>query len=107
MRWAERQLEERGGEIIIVARFIPGGRHGGHVVRRRPRDSLAAVHVFDAIAAVIWASYAALLGYFGGSTFEDAPWKGLIARAPASRSPSPAASSSSAGCASAADKVAA
>ena len=24
--WAERQLEERGGELIITARFIPGGR---------------------------------------------------------------------------------
>ena len=33
---------------------------------------------FDAIAAVIWASYAALLGYFGGKAFENAPWKGLI-----------------------------
>jgi membrane protein DedA with SNARE-associated domain len=26
---------------------------------------------WTAIAAVIWASYAALLGYFGGKTFED------------------------------------
>ena len=33
---------------------------------------------YDAIAATIWASYAALLGYFGGKTFEDAPWKGLV-----------------------------
>jgi membrane protein DedA with SNARE-associated domain len=30
------------------------------------------------IAGVIWASYAALLGYFGGKTFENAPWKGLL-----------------------------
>ena len=26
----------------------------------------------------MWASYAALLGYFGGKQFEDAPWKGLL-----------------------------
>jgi membrane protein DedA with SNARE-associated domain len=34
--------------------------------------------LFDAVAALIWASYAALLGYFGGHAFEDAPWKGLL-----------------------------
>lgn len=34
--------------------------------------------VFDAVAAVIWASYAALLGYYGGRAFEEQPWKGLL-----------------------------
>ena len=24
--WANRQVEERGGELIVIARFIPGGR---------------------------------------------------------------------------------
>ena len=26
IRWAERQLDERGGELIVIGRFIPGGR---------------------------------------------------------------------------------
>jgi membrane protein DedA with SNARE-associated domain len=30
------------------------------------------------MAAVLWASYAALLGYFGGQAFEQQPWKGLL-----------------------------
>ena len=34
--------------------------------------------VFDLIACVIWGSYAVLLGYFGGKTFEEEPWKGLL-----------------------------
>jgi len=34
--------------------------------------------VFDVLAGVLWASYAALLGYFGGKTFEDHPWFGLL-----------------------------
>jgi membrane-associated protein len=25
----------------------------------------------------MWASYAALLGYFGGKAFEEQPWKGF------------------------------
>ena len=33
----------------------------------------------DAAAAIGWATFAALLGYVGGSTFEDDPWKGLVA----------------------------
>lgn len=76
--WAERQLEERGGELVIVARFIPGGRtavtlSAGLVHFPWPRFA-----VFDAVASALWASYAALLGYFGGRAFEHAAWKGLL-----------------------------
>jgi membrane-associated protein len=78
LAWADRQLAERGGEIIVIARFIPGGRtavtlSAGGLKMPWPRFA-----TFDAIAASVWASYAALLGYVGGSTFKDAPWKGLI-----------------------------
>src|SRR6478736_5758283 len=37
MDWAEEQLRERGGELIIVGRFIPGGR----TQRRHSRLSMA------------------------------------------------------------------
>jgi membrane protein DedA with SNARE-associated domain len=33
---------------------------------------------FDAIAALIWALYASLLGFFGGRAFEGSAWKGLV-----------------------------
>ncbi len=33
---------------------------------------------FDCAAGAIWAAYAALLGYFGGSTFEHSAWKALL-----------------------------
>ena len=33
---------------------------------------------FDLAAGLIWASYAALVGYFGGKAFEEEPWKGLV-----------------------------
>ena len=79
MRWAERQLDERGGEIIIIARFIPGGRTAVTLSAGALEMRWRRFATFDAIAAVIWASYASLLGYIGGKKFEDAPWKGLIA----------------------------
>jgi membrane protein DedA with SNARE-associated domain len=77
--WAEGQLEERGFYLIIIARFIPGGRtavtfSSGYTHAMPYRRFVLA----DAIAAAIWGSYAALLGYIGGSQFEEEPWKGLL-----------------------------
>ncbi len=77
--WAERMLAERGTYLVIVARFIPGGRtattfSAGYVHSFPWRRFLVA----DAIAATIWGSYTVLLGYVGGKAFEKAPWKGLL-----------------------------
>ena len=33
---------------------------------------------YDVLAGFIWGSYTVLLGYFGGKTFEEEPWKGLL-----------------------------
>ena len=76
--WAERQLTERGGELILIARFIPGGRTAVTLSAGTLGYPWRRFVLFDAVAALIWASYAALLGYFGGHAFEDAPWKGLL-----------------------------
>jgi membrane-associated protein len=78
VEWAHKQVSERGGELILVARFIPGGR----TVVTLSAGTLAypwrRFIIFDAAAALIWALYASLLGYFGGHAFENAPWKGLL-----------------------------
>jgi membrane-associated protein len=76
--WAERQVSERGGELIVIARFIPGGRTAVTVSCGTLGYPWPRFVVFDAAAATLWAVYAALLGYFGGHAFEDAPWKGLL-----------------------------
>ncbi len=77
--WARRTLDERGPYLIVVARFIPGGRTvtmftAGFVETFPWRRFI----VFDLIACAIWGTYAVLLGYFGGKTFEEEPWKGLL-----------------------------
>jgi membrane protein DedA with SNARE-associated domain len=76
--WAHRQVEERGGELIVIARFIPGGRTAVTLSAGTLEYPWRKFIVFDTIAGVIWATYAASLGYFGGHAFEDAPWKGLV-----------------------------
>jgi len=77
--WAEKQLAERGTYLIVVARFIPGGRTAvtfaaGYVHTFAWRRFIVA----DIIAGLVWGHYAALLGYFGGKQFEEDPWKGLL-----------------------------
>jgi membrane-associated protein len=79
LEWAERTLDERGAYIILIARFVPGGRtavtfSAGYVNTFPWRRFI----VYDVLAGVLWASYAALLGYFGGKTFEDNPLWGVL-----------------------------
>jgi membrane-associated protein len=78
IEWAERQLSERGGELIAVGRFIPGGRTAVTLSAGTLRFPWTRFAMFDACAAVGWALYASLLGYFGGHAFEKAAWKGLL-----------------------------
>ena len=76
--WAEKQIQERGGYLIIVARFIPAGRTvvtlACGLLEMRWHRFIA----FDIAAGVLWASYAALLGYVGGRTFERNPLYGFL-----------------------------
>jgi membrane-associated protein len=76
--WAERQLAVRGGELIMIGRFIPGGRTAVTLSAGTLRYPWRRFALIDAAAALVWALYATLLGYFGGRAFEHAPWKGLL-----------------------------
>jgi len=76
MEWADEQLRERGGELIVIGRFIPGGRTAVALSAGTLGYRWRRFVVFDLAATLLWASYSALLGYYGGRTFESA-W-GLV-----------------------------
>jgi membrane-associated protein len=76
--WAERQLKERSAQLITGGRFIPGGRTAVALSAGLTHFPWRRYALLDAIAALAWALYASLLGYFGGRAFEDEPWKGLL-----------------------------
>ncbi|HEY7707409.1 MAG TPA: DedA family protein [Gaiellaceae bacterium] len=73
VRWACGQLERRGGVILVVARFIPGGRTGATFTSGLTTFPYLKFAGFTALAACLWASYSVLLGYFGGRVFHDRP----------------------------------
>jgi membrane-associated protein len=75
--WASRQLAERGGSILIVCRYIPGARTATTLTAGAVGHPLRSFSPFDAIAALSWGIYTALVGYIGGSTFEDQPLLGV------------------------------
>jgi membrane-associated protein len=79
LEWARRQLQERGAVIIVAARFIPGGRTATTFSAGTLEMPWRRFVAIDAVASCLWATYIALLGYFGGATFEDDLWKPLLA----------------------------
>jgi membrane-associated protein len=76
--WAQKQVEERGGYLIVIGRFIPGGRTAVTLSCGMLEMPWRRFIAWDVGAGLVWATYAALLGYVGGRTFEENPLKGFI-----------------------------
>lgn len=77
-RWASRSLDERGGLVLVVARYIPGGRTAVTLTMGAVAYRLRHFSFFAVIAAVCWALYSALVGYVGGAAFEEKPLHGVL-----------------------------
>lgn len=69
--WAKRQIRRRGGPLLITARFIPGGRTALTIASGVTRQPFGWFVRWVAVATVLWATYAGLLGYVFGSAFAD------------------------------------
>jgi membrane-associated protein len=71
LSWARTQIRDRGGLLLITARFIPGGRTVLTLacgITRQPRGWFVG---WVAVAATIWATYAAGLARLVGEPFKD------------------------------------
>ncbi|MDM4721881.1 DedA family protein [Micromonospora sp. WMMA1363] len=76
--WARRAVQRHGGMILTTARYIPGGRTAVTLTMGAVRYPLRSFLVYDMIAAVTWALYNVLLGYFGGTAFQRDPLRGIL-----------------------------
>jgi membrane protein DedA with SNARE-associated domain len=71
LAWAHQQVHERGGELLVTARFIPGGRTIVTLTCGITEQDKGWFYLWDGIATTLWACYAAGLGFFFGNKFSD------------------------------------
>ena len=83
-RWRERvahattMLRERSATIIVVSRFIPGGRTATMLSAGLVGLSWRRFAAYDLAAGILWAAYASLIGLVGGKAFADKPLYALL-----------------------------
>lgn len=77
LEWGRRQIRERPW-VIVVARFIPGGRTAVTFSSGWLGLPWRRFMAYDVPAGLLWSLYSALLGYFGGTQFRQDTWKALL-----------------------------
>jgi len=75
---AQRLLDRYGALVIVLARFVPGGRTVTTFAAGTLDLTWRRFALYDAIAVTVWAVYAAMLGYLGGAAFREDLWKALL-----------------------------
>ena len=78
LEWANQQIRERGGLLLITARFIPGGRTVLTLSCGITRQKRWWFVRWVFVAVVIWATYAAMLGRIGGEAFKNDHTKAFL-----------------------------
>jgi membrane-associated protein len=78
LKWAGEALDRHGATIIVVARFVPGGRTATTFTAGTVRLAWPRFAAADAVGATLWAAYATGLGYLGGETFERRPLSAFL-----------------------------
>lgn len=76
--WAEEKLRGRSGTIILVSRFVPGGRTAAMLSAGLVGLRWRRFAAFDVLAGILWASYASVIGWVGGKAFAEQPLHGLL-----------------------------
>jgi len=69
--WAANQVRERGGLLLVTARFIPGGRTALTISCGLTQQPHSWFVKWVALAVTIWATYAAVLGAIFGRALQD------------------------------------
>lgn len=78
LEWAEAAIQRRGTALIVIGRFIPGGRTATTVAAGTLEMDYRRFLPADAVAALLWALYVSMLGFIGGAAFEDNVWLPLL-----------------------------
>lgn len=74
---AAHVLERRGASLVVVSRYIPGGRTATTLAAGSVGYPLRTFSAATAAAGLTWATTSTLIGVLGGRAFEDRPLLGL------------------------------
>ncbi|HYT09855.1 MAG TPA: DedA family protein [Mycobacteriales bacterium] len=77
--WATRQLDRRTIQLLVAARFLPGGRTVSTLTAGFLRVPAGRFVTGIAIGGALWTAYVVGLGYFGGKGAPEQPWAGALA----------------------------
>jgi membrane-associated protein len=76
--WTSRALERRGPTLVLVYRFVPLMRSAVPLCAGITRYPPRAYAVATAVGSVLWAATLTMVGYIGGTPFQDQPVLGLL-----------------------------
>lgn len=76
--WAQDALARHGGPLIVIDRFVPGGRTAVSIASGALAYPWPRYLLFSALGSAVWAVYGSLVGVLGGKNFRQDLWKGLV-----------------------------
>ena len=70
-----RGLRRPGPLVLLLCRFVPGGRMAAGFHAGRTGYPVKLFALYDAAAAICWASYGGLVGHVGGTAITQSAWR--------------------------------
>ncbi|MGK5442207.1 DedA family protein [Micromonospora sp. URMC 105] len=78
-----RGLRQPGPLVILLCRFVPGGRMAACFSAGRSRYPYRLFLFYEGAAATGWAAYGALVGHLGGTALTESAWRLVLIAAAA------------------------
>jgi membrane-associated protein len=76
--WAGQLMTSRGGLLIVIARYLPGGRSVTAFTAGLVGYPTGRFGWYTGLGVLLWSTQAALLGYWGGVAFAGHPLLGVV-----------------------------
>jgi membrane protein DedA with SNARE-associated domain len=78
-----RGLRRPGPLVLLLCRFVPGGRMAAGFHAGRTAYPIKLFVAFDGAAAISWATYGGLVGHIGGTAITQSAWRLFVIAATA------------------------
>lgn len=79
--WATQGFRRPGPLVIMLCRFVPGGRMAACFAAGRSHYPYRLFLAYEAAAALGWATYGTLVGHVGGTALTQSAWRLLVVAA--------------------------